>query len=247
MIKYLWIHSASQRGYIVIRVILGAVQVLLGLSVVWISKRFIDTAVVGGELLTLVFILLFLIILSIICRQYIGYVDTMSNTKLTSTFRQQLLPHILLRRVYGGNHHLHTGDYTSRLMQDIPIISKTVCQTIPQACTTIIQLIGAFGLMHILDPRLAWILLLGTPLVAFSGKAFGLRLRKMTMRIRETEAMIQGKNQEWIENTVVIQTLRCAGTLASQLAGMQQSLMGQTQGRARFTVIGRSIVSLCFG
>ena len=247
MVKFLWLHSEGQRGCIVIRLILGVVQVLLGLSVVWISKRFIDTAVVGGELLSLVSILLFLIILSIICRQYIGFIDTMTSTKLTRSFRQQLLSHILMRKVYDGNPHLHTGDYTSRLMQDIPAITKTISHTIPQAITTGIQLIGAFWLMHLLNPRLAWLLLLGTPVLAVLGKAFGMRLRKMTRRIREQEAMIQGKSQEWIENTITMQALRCLDTLAGIMADLQQTLVCQVEKRARLTVFGRSVVSVCFG
>lgn len=246
MIRYLWLHSQGQRGCIVIRLILGAVQVLLGLSVIWISKRFIDEAVRGGELLPLAVILFILIGITVIVRQSIGYLDMMVNARLTSSYRQQILSRIMQRSVFSCG-DLHSVDLTSMLMQDIPTITKTICHIIPQATTTGIQLIGAFWLMHLLDPRLAWFLLLGTPVLAVLGKAFGIRLRKMTRGIREQEAMIQGKSQEWIENTITLQALRCLNTLAEIMADLQQSLVCQVEKRAKLTVFGRSVVSVCFG
>ena len=246
MYRSIWQYSGGERGYIGLRIILGVSQVGFGLCVVWESKQFIDQAIGGLDILHTALILIGLILGSIITRQLNFYIEAITERTLTNRTQQHLLDFILMRDVFGSR-QIHSGDYVSRLTQDIPTVARTLCQTVPQTVITAIQLIGAFWLMRLLDERIAWLLLIGTPLLVMAGKVFGGALKKMTEAIREQEAKIQGCCQEWIENTVTLECLGCHDLLIGKMKGMQDGLFGLVRDRVGYTVIGRSIISVCFG
>ena len=102
---------------------------------------------------------------------------------------------------------LHSGDVTSRLVKDIETISSVCTDTVPQIAITFIQLCGAFLLMRWFDARLAWALLLLTPMAIVFGKLISRRLRKMTLDIREDESRIQMQVQESMEHNAVLRSL----------------------------------------
>lgn len=242
----IWRYSQGQRDIIGLRIILGVAQVGLGLGIVWESKRFIDLAVRGQDISFTAILLMGLISGSIVIRQFSFYIETISERACINRTLQQTLDVILRRDVFGCK-QIHSGDYVSRLTQDIPAVAKTICQTVPQTIITTIQLFGAFWLMRILDERIAWFLLIGTPLLIIGAKSFGNKLRKMTEAIRAQEAKIQGCCQEWIENTITLECLCCHDLLIGKMRGMQDGLFGLAKKRAGYTVIGRGIVSVCFG
>ncbi len=246
MVRYICCLSKRIRWYLGIRVTFGVAQVSLGLWIVWESKLFIDQAVGGQDILNTAFLLLGLILGSIIIRQFSFYIETISERFYTNRTQEQVLDVILRRDVFGCK-QIHSGDYVSRLTQDIPTVARTLCQTIPQTIITAIQLIGAFWLMRLLDERIAWLLLIGTPLLVMAGKVFGGALKKMTEAIRVQEVKIQGCCQEWVENTVTLECLGCHDLLIGKMKGMQDGLFGLVRDRVCYTVIGRSIISVCFG
>jgi ABC-type multidrug transport system fused ATPase/permease subunit len=111
---------------------------------------------------------------------------------------------------------------------------------------TMIQLCGAFRLMRWFDERLAWALLLLTPMALVFGKLIARKLRKMTLDIRQDESRIQMQVQEGMEYNAVLRSLGSEQWVTDRLDFMQQRLRGNVMRRLRFTVVTRIIIGCAF-
>ncbi|MBQ6201051.1 MAG: ABC transporter ATP-binding protein, partial [Prevotella sp.] len=104
----------------------------------------------------------------------------------------------------------------------------------------------AFLLMQSMDTRLAWALLLLTPMFLIVGKLIGRKMRMMTLDIRKQESVIQMLVQETMEHNAVLRSLESGDWITNRLDDMQQDLRGKISRRARFTVISRLLIGSSF-
>ena len=153
----------------------------------------------------------------------------------------------LFRRKLFDEQELHSGDVTSRLAKDIEVVCNVMTDVLPQLLITGIQLCGAFLLMRRFDARLAWALVLLTPLAIVFGKLIARRLRQMTLDIRSDESRIQMQVQEGMEHNVVLRSLGSEQWVTGRLSQRQEQLRGNVMRRTRFTVVTRIIMGCAFG
>ena len=169
-----------------------------------------------------------------------------ATVKKTNALRLFYFGTLFKRRLFDG-HELHSGDVSSRLSKDIETVSTSVVDTLPQMAVTAIQLVGAFLLMRWFDARLAWALLLLTPLLIVVGKLISRRLRKMTLQIREGESRIQMQVQEGVEYNAVLRSLESENWVAERLNLKQDKLETDVMRRTRFTTAARFAIGSAFG
>ena len=192
-ISWLWCNSRGIRFNTLVRVVTGIGQVALGLLMVWLSRRFIDDTIRTGtadDVLHMVLLLVLTVLGGVLLRQVGYWLTTTAGVRQTNALRLRIFSSLFRRQLY-TEQELHSGDVTSRLVKDIETVSGVCTDTAPQIAITFIQLCGAFLLMRWFDARLAWALLLLTPMAIVFGKLISRRLRKMTLDIREDESRIQ--------------------------------------------------------
>ena len=248
-LSWLWQNSRGVRLNMALRVVLGTIQVSLGLAMVWLSKRFIDETIVSGsdqDVARMVGLLVLTVVGNITLRQVYYYLTSISTLRLSNAIRLQMFRRLFTRRLYGGQ-DLLSGDVTSRFSKDIELISETATAKLPQMMVTAIQLLGAFLMLRWFDPRLAWALLLLTPLVLVFGKFVSHRIRNMTLKIREGESRIQMHVQEGVENNALLRSLGSVPWVSGRLDQMQQDMGRDVIHRTRFSVISRFAFASAFG
>ena len=248
-VSWLWLHSRGVRWHMVVRVIAGIGQVVLGLLMVWLSKRFIDETIRTGtadDVLQMIVWLVLTVVGGVMLNQVGYWIVTTANIRQTNALRLKIFSSLFRRQLYDGQ-ELHSGDITSRLAKDIEQISSVTTDTVPQMTITMIQLCGAFLLMRWFDPRLAWALLLLTPLALIFGKLIARRLRQMTLDIRNDESRIQMQVQEGMEHNAVLRSLGSEQWVTDRLDSMQQRLHGSVMRRTRFTIAARIVMGCAFG
>ena len=246
---WLWQNSRGVRLNMALRVVLGTLQVSLGLAMVWLSKRFIDETIVGGsdqDVVRMVGLLVLTVVGNITLRQVYYYLTSISTLRLSNAIRLQMFRRLFTRRLYGGQ-DLLSGDVTSRFSKDVELVSETATAKLPQMAVTAIQLLGAFLMLRWFDPRLAWALLLMTPLVLVFGKFVSHRIRNMTLKIREGESRIQMHVQEGVENNALLRSLGSVPWVSGRLDQMQQDMGRDVIRRTRFSVISRFAFASAFG
>ena len=232
-----------------VRVLAGVAQVGLGLLMVWLSKRFIDVTIRTGteqDIVRMVIWLVLTVMGGVVLRQLYYYMTTTAHTKQTNSIRLEAFSRLFDRQLYAGQ-ELHSGDVSSRLAKDIDVVGEATTTMLPRMFVTLVQLVGAFLLMHSMDRRLAWALLVLTPLAIVFGKVIARPLRKMTLEIRDKESRIQMQVQEGMEHNAVLRSLGSEQWVTDRLDRTQDTLMGWVKKRARFTVVTRTVLASCFG
>lgn len=248
-LKWLWRNSRGVRAYSALRIVAGIGQVVLGLMMVWLSKRFIDETIRTGssdEVLRMVVLLVLTVVGGVVMNQIGFWLATTASIRQTNTLRLRFFSSLFRRQLY-TEQELHSGDITSRLAKDIDQVTNVCTDTLPQMAITMIQLCGAFLLMRWFDPRLAWALLLLTPFAIIFGKLIARRLRQMTLDIREDESRIQMQVQEGMEHNAVLRSLGSEQWVTNRLDSMQERLRGNVMRRTRFTLLTRLIMGCAFG
>ena len=226
----------------------GIGRVTLGLLMVWLCKRFIDVTIRQGttnDIILMIIALVAVVSGAILCRQAYYFLGIRDKAKQTTSIRLRIFSHLFRRQMFDQK-EMHSGDVTSRLEKDIDVVSDATTSIFPDMSVTLIQLVGAFLLMQSMDARLAWALLLLTPLFVVVGKLIGRKMRMMTLDIRKQESVIQMLVQETMEHNVVLRSLESGDWITNRLDDMQQDLRGKINRRARFTVVSRLLIGSSF-
>jgi len=248
-IAWLWQNARGIRWNTAMRIVIGIGQVTMGLLMVWLSRRFIDETICIGtidDVYRMVGLLVLTILGGVVLRQVYYYLTTTASIHQSNLLRLHIFGMLFRRQLYTDK-ELHSGDVTSRLAKDIDIVTTTTSETIPQMAVTTLQLCGAFMLMRWFDERLAWALLLLTPIAIIFGKLIARRLRKMTLNIREDESRIQMQVQEGMEHNAILRSLDSEQWVTARLDYMQQHLKGNVMRRTKFTMAMRLIIGCAFG
>ncbi len=248
-LSWLWQSIRGVRLNVALRVAVGTLQVSLGLAMVWLSKRFIDDTIKNGsdqDVARMVGLLVLTVVGNVVLRQVYYYLTSVATIRQSNALRLSMFGRLFTRKLYSEK-ELLSGDVTSRFSKDVELVSEVATAKIPQMMVTAIQLLGAFLMLRWFDPRLAWALVLLTPLALVFGKFVSYRLRKMTLKIREGESRIQMHVQEGVENNAVLRSLGSASWISERLDSMQRTLHHDVVRQTRFSVISRLAFGGAFG
>ena len=126
--KYLvwfWHNTRGIRRDMATRGVAGTVQAVLGLGVVWFSKRLIDETIRIGTTADIVRQAMLLVLLAVggvTLRQVYVYLSNKAYIHKVGELRLRLFSGMFSRRLFDGS-ELHSGDVVSRLAKDIEAVS----------------------------------------------------------------------------------------------------------------------------
>ena len=250
--KYARWFIANSRGLrlnITVRILAGLTQTVLALGVVWLSKRLIDdVAMTGtiGEMTAQALLIAAAVVAGVGIRQLNQYLANKAFIKKVAELRLALFSQLFNRRLFEDN-EIHSGDVTSRMAKDIDAVSETLAVQLPQVVVMTIQLAGAFLLMRWFDSRLAWALVLITPLAIIIGKYISHRLKRITLSIREDESRIMARIQESVELNIVLRALQSERWMHDRVEELQDRQTANYIRRSRFMVFSRFALGCTFG
>ena len=233
---------------VIVRILSGLVQTALSLMVVWLSKRLIDGATSGttDDMTMMACMIAVAVVTGVGLRQLNQYLANQAMILKVAGLRLSLFGKLFRRRLF-EERQLHSGDVTSRMAKDIDTVSETLAVTLPQVVETTARLIGAFLLMRWFDSRLAWALVLITPIAIAIGKVLSHTLRRITLRIREDESRILAKIQESIELNAVLRSLQGERWMQDKVEELQDSQTANFMHRSRVMAISRFALGCTFG
>ena len=242
-------NSRGIRLNILVRIMAGLLQTGLALCVVWLSKRLIDdVAMTGtmGEMAMQALLIAAAVVAGVSIRQLNQYLANKAFIKKVAELRLAIFSQLFNRRLFEAN-DIHSGDVTSRMAKDIDAVSETLAVQLPQVVVMTIQLVGAFLLMRWFDSRLAWALILITPLAIIIGKYISHRLKRITLSIREDESRIMARIQESVELNVVLRALQGERWMQDRVEELQDRQTANYIRRSRFMVFSRFALGCTFG
>ena len=242
-------NSRGIRLNILVRIMAGLLQTVLALCVVWLSKRLIDDVALTGtmsEMAIQALLIAAAVVAGVSIRQLNQYLANKAFIKKVAELRLAIFSQLFNRRLFEAN-DIHSGDVTSRMAKDIDAVSETLAVQLPQVVVMTIQLVGAFLLMRWFDNRLAWALILITPLAIIIGKYISHRLKRITLSIREDESRIMARIQESVELNVVLRALQGERWMQDRVEELQDRQTANYIRRSRFMVFSRFALGCTFG
>ncbi|MDO5130109.1 MAG: ABC transporter ATP-binding protein [Prevotellaceae bacterium] len=242
-------NSRGIRLNILVRIMAGLLQTVLALCVVWLSKRLIDDVALTGtmsEMAIQALLIAAAVVAGVSIRQLNQYLANKAFIKKVAELRLAIFSQLFNRRLFEAN-DIHSGDVTSRMAKDIDAVSETLAVQLPQVVVMTIQLVGAFLLMRWFDSRLAWALILITPLAIIIGKYISHRLKRITLSIREDESRIMARIQESVELNVVLRALQGERWMQDRVEELQDRQTANYIRRSRFMVFSRFALGCTFG
>ena len=242
-------NSRGIRLNIIVRIMAGLLQTVLALCVVWLSKRLIDDVAMRGtmsEMAVQALLIAAAVVTGVSIRQLNQYLANKAFIKKVAELRLAIFSQLFNRRLFEDN-DIHSGDVTSRMAKDIDAVSETLAVQLPQVVVMTIQLVGAFLLMRWFDSRLAWALILITPLAIIIGKYISHRLKRITLSIREDESRIMARIQESVELNVVLRALQGERWMQDRVEELQDRQTANYIRRSRFMVFSRFALGCTFG
>ena len=242
-------NSRGIRLNILVRIMAGLLQTVLALCVVWLSKRLIDDVAMRGtmsEMAVQALLIAAAVVAGVSIRQLNQYLANKAFIKKVAELRLAIFSQLFNRRLFEAN-DIHSGDVTSRMAKDIDAVSETLAVQLPQVVVMTIQLVGAFLLMRRFDSRLAWALILITPLAIIIGKYISHRLKRITLSIREDESRIMARIQESVELNVVLRALQGERWMQDRVEELQDRQTANYIRRSRFMVFSRFALGCTFG
>lgn len=239
--------SRPHRFRILFGGLIGLLEVAASLAFVWVSKKVVDiaTGASDGELMTFVYLMIGIMLMQAMTRvggrYWEGFIVVNAQNRMRAdTFRKVMLG------TWTGKDRMHSGDTVSRLEEDIRVVTDFICATMPAVIIALIQLIAASAYVFVLEPDLAWILLLIMPVAVICSRLFFRKLRALTNEIRAADARVQGHIQENTQRRVLIRMLGATGRVLERLGGLQDTVYRKTVLRLNYNAVSRGFMHLGF-
>lgn len=254
---YSWLRHAARAYHFQMcaNISLGITDVLIGLAEVWLSKQLIDAATAGRawhlsdggwlSLPALATMLLACMLTSVALAYAVRWMratlSVRSLNRLQAGEYARLLqsPWLYLRKQ-------HSGTLTNTLIEDIDTISAFLSEQFPVLITAVLQFIGAFAFLCVLDWRLAIVIIVVTPALIAAAQMYIRCMRRHRHQMRADQAGIQAYIQESIQHSLLLKALNrttyAEALLDERHEGYRQSYMRLT----RYSAMALVLVRLAF-
>ena len=252
-ISYLRHAAHAYRLQMSVNIVLGITDVCIGLLEVWLTKRIIDAATTGqvwswkdGGLLQSLPALAVMLVACMLVSVCLAYAVRWLRAKLSIRSLNRLQageyarllqsPWLFLRKQ-------HSGTLTNTLIDDISTISSFLSEQFPALITAVLEFIGAFAFLCVLDWRLAIVIIVVTPALIVAAQFYIRRMRRHRHQVREDQASIQSFIQESLQHSLLLKALNrttyASALLDERHSDYQQSFMRMTQYSALAMVLVR--------
>lgn len=243
----LWRESRGVRGLICWTALLGCLTVAMALLFVWLTKVIVDQAVTPGLGVTVAAVagLIVCLLLQLAIPAIRRRIETIAVIRYGNGMRQRLLDSLLLSK-WGGRQSMHTADAMNRMQKDVDTLAVLSCSTIPGVAAVLLQLLGAFAFLLLLDARLAWVVVFIMPVALLASKVYIKKTRRLTAEIRKEESRLQTFLQESLHHRTLLSTLMSRELLLDKFDGRQGSLAGKLMRRTDISIYSNMAVTAGF-
>lgn len=245
--KWLMAYSKPYLGRIIAVTVLNLLATVVTLVMAMVSKRIIDDATSGRKDSVLMFVAIYLAF--IVISQVITVVVTLASTMLGERFsfgiRKQIYEKIITSDWMSVKAY-HTGDLMTRMTSDAGNIANGIIWTIPEILQLIAELLMVFCLLFYYSPLLACFSLLIAPVAALSMMWLGKKLKKLTVKVQESEANYRSFMQESMANLLIVKAFANEDYSINRLVDLREERFYWVYKKTKFGLISSTTMSFSF-
>ena len=247
LVAWLWKHHRKCRTQAIVNVVIGLLQVALGLYGVDLLKRLTDVAAHNHEgnlaLMAVVFglVLLFEMLLNVVKT----WVRAVLGVKTQNIMQQSFFAR-LLHGEWSGVGKMHSGDVLNRLFGDVGDIVSLMTEVVPSAVIIAVQFLASFIYLYVMDAALAIILIVSAPVLMLLSRYYFRKMRRIVRKIKDSNSALQSIIQESVQNKMVVKVMEQSDNMIGKLEKRQATLRWQIKKRARFSILSKVVVNVGF-
>lgn len=243
--QWLWQYSRPYLGKIVLVMVFGLLETVASLLMVQISKEIIDHATFGNAFVRLMVVY----VLLMLGMQAVTVISSLVSTMLTERFsfgiRKQIYEKIIHSHWMDVKKY-HTGDLMTRLTSDAGNVADGIIGTIPSIIQLAVELLLVFFTLFYYSPMLAMFALLVAPVAALSSWWLGKKLRKLQVKVQESEAAYRSFLQESLANLLIVKAFANEDYSTERLTQLREERFHWVYRRTKMGVASSTVMSLAF-
>ena len=246
--KWLMHYSKPYIGKITAVTLLNLSSTVITLVMAMISKKIIDDATSGAtknSVLTFVGIYLGLIILSQVVTVVVTLASTMLGERFSFGIRKQVYEKIITSDWMSVKAY-HTGDLMTRMTSDAGNIANGIIWTIPEILQLIVELILVFCLLFYYSPLLACFSLIIAPVAAICMAWLGKKLKKLTVKVQESEAAYRSFMQESMANLLIVKAFANEDYSIKRLVDLREERFSWVYKKTKLGLVSSTAMSFSF-
>lgn len=243
--KWLMKYSKPYMGRITLMMVFSIMSTVVSLWMVQISKNIIDNATGGNKFVTLLIVYFCLMI----AMQVVGIISTLLSAILSERFsfgiRKQIYDKII-RSHWMDVKRYHTGDLMTRLTSDAGAIADGIIGTIPNIIILFVELLMVFVTLFIYSPMLAIFAMLVAPVAALVSLFLGRKLKKLQVKVQESESNYRSFLQESLANLLVVKSFSNEDYSVDRLTTLREERFKWVFKRTKMSIASSTVMSMTF-
>lgn len=243
--KWLVQYARPYLGKITFVMFLNLIATVITLMMVQISKEIIDQAT-GKNSFVMLIVLYVVLMLGI---QVISVIASILSTMLGEHFsfgiRKQIYEKIIHSHWMDVRKY-HTGDLMTRLTSDAGNIADGIVGTIPSILQLAIELLLVFFTLFSYSRLLAVFALLVAPVAALSSWWLGRKLKKLQVKVQESEASYRSFLQESLSNLLIVKAFANEKYAADRLVQLREERFYWVFKKTKMGLVSSTVMSLSF-
>lgn len=243
--KWLMQYTKPYLGRIILMMTFSLSGTVSSLVMVHLTKQIIDNATDGKEFIALIVGYLLLVL----GLQIVGVISSLMSTVLNEKFsfgiRKQIYEKIINSHWMDVKKY-HTGDLMTRLTSDAGNIANGIIGTIPNIILLAIELVLVFFTLFYYSPLLACFALFVAPVAALVSWWFGKKLKKLQVKVQESESAYRSFLQESLANLLVVKAFANEDHSSKRLTELRDERFVWIYKRAKLGLASSTSMSVAF-
>lgn len=243
--KWLMQYTKPYLGRIILMMAFTLASSVISLIVVTLSKDIIDRATDGNEFKALIIGYLLLTLLLQALSVISALVSTVLNEKFSFGIRKQVYEKIINSHWMDVKKY-HTGDLMTRLTSDAGNIADGIIGTIPNIIILVVELVMVFFTLFYYSKLLACFALLVAPVAGIVSWWFGKKLKKLQVKVQESEASYRSFLQESLANLLVVKSFANEEYSTRRLTTLRDERFKWVFKKAKMGLASSTTISIAF-
>lgn len=243
--KWLFQYSKPYAFRIMLILVLELIVTVISLKMVTVSKSIIDDATAGNEFMTAIAVYVILTVALQVFNVVDGLLTAMLDERFGFGIRKQIYEKII-RSHWLDVKKYHTGDLMTRLTSDAGAIAEGIITVIPSIIRLFFELVLVFFTLFSYSPVLALFALVVAPISALTCWILGRRLKKLQIKVQESEAAYRSFLQESLANLLIVKSFANEDYSSDRLTQLRENRFKWVFRRTRMSMASSTIMGLSF-
>ena len=245
-IKWLFEYSKPYMPKIMLLMLINISMSFIAVAIALVMRQIIDRVTIGdGNIFWLVFLYVACILINIGVTTGVAFFAIVLNERFSFGIRLQIYQKIT-NSYWMQMQKFHTGDLSTRLTSDAGVIADGIIGILPEIIRLVFEAIIVFFTLFYFSPMIAVFAIAVTPIAALIGLALGRILKRLQVKVQESEAAYRSFMQESLANLLVVKSFSNEGYAAERLAQLRDERFFWVFKRAKVSRASSVAMSMTF-